>query len=152
MAQISSGPLNSPYRRAFERLPSSLQSSLWDQGYSRVQPDGELLKESLELEQGEQQVTSMWSTSLGMAIVDKGIEYDDLTKELEALSTTSSSAQVRTTIVELLSHLVAMVPCGKQTESYSLFEMQLTQQDRMACSKQFAPLSELSNITKRWRH
>ena len=95
MAQITSGPLNSPYRRAFIRLPSSIQSSLWDQGYSRIQPDGELLKESLEIEQ----TTSLWTTSLGARILEKCIEYNDLTNEIEVPKCPTPERQLRNTII-----------------------------------------------------
>jgi hypothetical protein len=152
MAHILSGPLNSPYRRAFDRLPSAIQSALWDHGCSRIQPDGELLKESLEVEQAEQ-ATPVWETSLGKGIIEKCMEYNDLTNEIPVPSGLSPSTQLpRALILDFLSNLVSTVSCGKQTETYSLFEMQLAQQDRQACASSFAPLSELSEITKRWRH
>jgi hypothetical protein len=104
MAQISSGPLNSPYRRAFDRLPSAIQSSLWDHGYSRIQPDGELLKDSLEVEQAEQGI-SIWETSLGKGIVEKCIEYNDPTNELSAPNGLSPLPQLSSIISNLLMDL-----------------------------------------------
>jgi hypothetical protein len=138
MAQIASGPLNSPYRRAFVRLPSSIQSSLWDHGYSRIQPDGELLKEFLEIEQAEQQTTSLWTTSLGALILEKCMEYNDLTNEIETPKCPTPEQRPKNIITVLLDHLVAMVPCGKQTDAYSTFEMELAQQDRQGSAQQFA--------------
>jgi hypothetical protein len=61
--------------------------------------------------------------------MEKCMEYNDLTKELEVPKCPSPELQLRTVIMDLLSHLVAMVPCLRQTEAYNLFEMQLAQQD-----------------------
>ena len=152
MTHVVSGSLNSPYRRAFLQLPSCIQSALWDSGYSRTQPDGELLEESLTIEQSEQNESSLWNTDLGASIITKCMEYNDLTQELTEVRGQVTGHHLRDSIAVSLQELVGLVPCGKQTLSYSSFEIELATLDRHNCFQQFAPLSELSLITKRWRH
>jgi hypothetical protein len=151
MTQVTSGPLNSPYRQAFLRLPSSIQSALWDFGYSRTQPDGELLKESLEIEQSEQQCNTLWETTLGASILDKCMEYNDLIHEISETKHLIPGHRPEGMITDLLDQLVGLVSCGKQADSYNTFEMEWALGDRQHCAQQFAPLSELAQITKRWR-
>jgi hypothetical protein len=152
MNHIISGPLNSPYRRAFVRLPSCIQSALWDSGYSRTQPDGELLIESLTIEQSEQQELSLWETNLGISIITKCTDYNDLTQEIRKAKHQATIHQLKDIIVESLEDFISLVHCGKQTCSYNSLEIELSILDRHQCLQRFAPLSELSNITKRWRH
>ena len=147
MIHIASGPLNSPYRRYFQQLPHSIKAALWELGYSRTQPDGELLKESLEIEQKEQNTHGLWSSGLGGAIIDRRVEYNDLTNDIP----TTQGQLPKALVTGILGHLVSLVENGKQSSTYHHMEMTLATTDRHQYSGQFTPPSELAQLTKRWR-
>ena len=112
------------------------------------------MRESLEIEAQEQQCISIWDTTLGRSILSKCVEYNDITHEIPEPSRSAASGAEDTTSIMMaqLEGLVNLVPNGKQASHYSHLEMAWATDDRHHSSQQFTPLSELSNITKRWRH
>jgi hypothetical protein len=76
------------------------------------------------------------------------MEYLDITNDLP----TTQGQLPEALIAEMLDHLVSLVDNGKQSATYNHMEMALATTDRNHYAGQFTPLSELAQLTKRWRH
>lgn len=154
--------LDTPFGRAFIRLPSHIQRGLLEESIAPVQTDGELLLELCYQQvdpknaRGDEftHLVQLEDATLGWTstLVRYSAYFEDLVDRLLAGLPQPLDVNDRTETVKAVTHLLTMVPAGKASWRYTPNETDYSIQDRASWHTWSLEPPVVPLPIAKWRH